>query len=234
MRQLGLPGLVLAEAPSLESFWPGANGDAAAAVQQMADGARIPMVFLHGPGGVGKTHLLKAAWRRAQEAGRRGGYLPLEQALMLDPALIEGWGELDFVALDGIEHVAGFALWQRALFRLSEELRERDAGLLVAARHPPDALGLELVDLASRLAWGPVYALAPLDDADLAALAGHLARTRGLKLPDAVANFLVRRIARDPQHVALAIARLDEAALAAQRRLSIPFARSVLLDETKA
>ncbi len=230
MQQLALAGLALADATRLEDFWPGPNVAAFAAIERLAAGANEPLVFLHGAAGSGKTHLLKAAWRAARERGTRTGYLPLDQASMLDPELIEGWGELDFVALDAVEKIAGFTVWEHALFRISEELRERGATLLVAGRKPPDALGLELADLASRLAWGPVYALEVLDDPELAALAMHIADARGLALPEPVADWLVRRLARDPASIAKTVARLDEAALAAQRRLTIPFVRATLLD----
>lgn len=231
MRQLGLPGLTLADATRFDAFWPGPNAAALEAAERAAAGGDEPVLYVHGPAGSGKTHLLKAAWRTAHERGRRAGYLPLGEALMLDPALIEGWGGLEFVALDACERIAGYAAWELALFRLVEESRERGACVLAAGRLPPDRLQLKLPDLASRLAWGPVYSLTPLDDAGLAALAAHLARARGLELPQAVASFLVRRLARDPGALADAIERLDKAALAAQRRLTIPFARSVLLGE---
>src|SRR5699024_8030592 len=109
-----------------------------------------------------------------------------------------------------------------------EALRESGATLVAAGRMPPDGLGLDLPDLATRLAWGPVYALRPLDDAQLAELAVHLARIRGLDLPAGSAAWLVRRLTRDAASLARAIDRLDRAALAAQRRLTIPFLREVL------
>ncbi len=234
MRQLALAGLTLADADRFEDFWPGPNAAAFVAVERLAEGGREPIVFMHGPAGSGKTHLLKAAWRAVRERGARAGYLPLGEAAMLDPELVEGWGGLDFVALDAVDKIAGFTVWERALFRIAEELRERGATLLAAARQPPDALGLELPDLASRLAWGPVYALVPLDDEGLAALAAHLAGARGLELPKAAAAWLVRRLPRDPASIADAVARLDGAALAAQRRLTIPFLRSVFFEALEA
>lgn len=230
MEQLALHGLTLADATRFEDFWPGPNAAVLAALERLAEGAREPVAFVHGPPASGKTHLLKAAWRRARERGIRAGYLPLEEAAMLDPELVEGWGELDFVTLDALEKIAGFDAWERALFRMIEALRERGATLTVAGRLPPDRIGLELPDLASRLAWGPVYALQPPDDAGLAALAIHLARARGLDLQDSVAAWLVKRVTRDPAGVTEAIERLDHAALAAQRRLTVPFLREVLLD----
>ncbi|MDN5864115.1 MAG: DnaA regulatory inactivator Hda [Gammaproteobacteria bacterium] len=228
MEQLALPGLTPSDAARFEDFWPGPNENVLAAIKRLAEGESEPVAFVHGPEASGKTHLLKAAWRRAREQGRRAGYLPLDEAAMLDPQLVEGWGELDVVALDAVEKIAAFGLWERALFRIAEELRERGATLLVAGRAPPDALGLELPDLASRLAWGPVYALQPLDDAQLGELAIHLARARGLDLPQNAADWLVKRLTRDTRSVARAIERLDHAALAAQRRLTVPFLRDVL------
>jgi DnaA-homolog protein len=228
MRQLGLTGLAPAEAARFEAFWPGPNAAALEATVRAARGEGDQVVFLHGPEDSGKTHLLKAAWRSATERGTRAGYLPLDEALMLDPQLIEGWGALDLVCLDAVERIARYRAWERALFRLAEELRERGARLLAAARRPPDQLGLALPDLASRLAWGPVYALMSLDDAGLASLATHLAQARGLELPGPVAAFLVRRVERGPAGIAKAVERLDEAALAAQRRLTVPFVRETL------
>jgi DnaA family protein len=230
MEQLALHGLTLADATRFEDFWPGPNAAALASLERLAKGAREPVAFVHGPAASGKTHLLKAAWRCARERGLRAGYLPLEEAAMLDPELVEGWGELDFVTLDALEKIAGFDVWERALFRMTEALRERGATLVVAGRLPPDRIGLELPDLASRFAWGPVYALQSPDDAGLVALATHLARVRGLDLPEAVAAWLVKRVTRDPTGVTAAIGRLDHAALAAQRRLTIPFLREVLFD----
>jgi DnaA family protein len=230
MQQLALSGFAPADATRFEDFWSGPNAAALEAIGQLAAGANEPVTFIHGPENSGKTHLLKAAWRVAREGGARAGYLPLDEAAMLDPELVEGWGELDFVALDAVGKIAGFDVWERALFRIAEELRERGASLLAAARQPPDALGLELPDLASRLAWGPVYALAPLDDAGLAALAAHLANARGLALPAPAAAWLVRRLPRDPRSIVAALNRLDAAALAAQRRLTVPFLREVLRD----
>ena len=230
MRQLGLSGLSLATATHFDTFWPGPNQAACAAARESAAGDGERIVFLHGPTGVGKSHLLKAAWRGAHERGATCAYLSFDDAYMLDPDLIEGWGALDFVALDALERIAGYAAWERALFRLLEALRERSAGWLAAGREPPDRLGLELPDLASRLAWGPIYSMQLLDEAELAALAVHVAGTRGLELPETVAQFLVARLARDPEAISEAVARLDEAALAAQRRLTIPFVREALFD----
>ena len=54
------------------------------------------------------------------------------------------------------------------------------------------------------------------------------ARLRGLELPDETWQWLQRRLPRDMRSLYELLDTLDEAALAAQRRLTVPFIRDVL------
>ncbi len=55
-----------------------------------------------------------------------------------------------------------------------------------------------------------------------------MAAQRGLELGPEVAAFLLRRVRRDTHELAALVERLDAAALAAQRALTVPFVREVL------
>jgi DnaA family protein len=74
------------------------------------------------------------------------------------------------------------------------------------------------------------YVLRPLDDADMLAALSCRAAGRGLELPEETASFLLKRIPRDPASVFNLLDRLDEASMIEQRRLTIPFVKSVLAD----
>ncbi len=60
------------------------------------------------------------------------------------------------------------------------------------------------------------------------------ARTRGVDLPEDVARWLQRLHARDMGTLYPLLDTLDSTALVAQRRLTLPFIRSVLLTRAKA
>ena len=182
-------------------------------------------VYLWGDSGCGRSHLLQAACREAGEAGRRAAYLPLAS---LAPAALEGLEALDLVALDDLETIARDHAWERALFIAYEALRGTRAGLLVASRIAPAGLPLALADLRSRLASGAVYQLRPLDDGQKQEALALRARLRGLELPDDTSQFLMTRYARDMHALCRMLDELDAASLAAQRRLTIPFVKSVL------
>ena len=68
-RQLAL-GLTLQPAFSFDSFIPGPNGEALDAVRRLAAGAGEPYLYLWGPAGVGKSHLLQAAAQQGHQVAR--------------------------------------------------------------------------------------------------------------------------------------------------------------------
>ncbi|MGI9305574.1 MAG: HdaA/DnaA family protein, partial [Gammaproteobacteria bacterium] len=76
--------------------------------------------------------------------------------------------------------------------------------------------------------WGPVFRLHLLDDeqklATLRARAAHL----GLELPLEAAEYLMKNCPRDLGRLLGIVDELDHASLAAQRRITVPFIKSVL------
>ncbi|MCK8516083.1 DnaA regulatory inactivator Hda [Methylonatrum kenyense] len=210
---------------TLEQFVAGANSDALAALRGEL-GSDSESLVIYGAAGTGKTHLLQAACREL--AGGTSSYVPLAAASELSPALLEGLDAMTLVALDDLQAIAGHGAWEEAVFHLFNGIRARGGRLVLAARQAPSALGLLMPDLTSRLQWGLVYRLQPLDEDALLAALQNRARQRGLELPSEVGRFLLNRFPRDCHSLFGLLETLDRAALAAQRRLTIPFVRQVL------
>ena len=120
--QLPLP-ITLDEGATFESFYAGPNGAAVAALQTLARDGGTAVLFIHGADGTGKSHLLQAACRAATAAGRRAMYLPMGQAVLLDPSAVENFDSYDLVCLDDVQRVAGTEPWQRALLTLIVSLK---------------------------------------------------------------------------------------------------------------
>jgi DnaA family protein len=87
---------------------------------------------------------------------------------------------------------------------------------------------VQLADLRSRLAWGPVFQLQSLSDVEKYEALRIRANLRGLELPRNVAEYLMRHYPRDLFGLFERLEALDTAAMAMQRRLTIPFVKSVL------
>ena len=210
------------EPPSFDNFVLGRNREAVGAIRESAAGRGDRYLYLAGPAGTGKTHLLIAAARAA-----KGFYLDAGEP-GIGPEVTERLETARLVCLDGIGAAAGRSDWEQALFRLFNGLESAGASLIVADRSPPGRLGLGLPDLASRFASGPVLGLAVLGESELGGVLVSRARARGFELSPQVAAYLVTRERRDVRHLLALLDRLDRHSLAAQRPVTIPFVRSLL------
>jgi DnaA family protein len=221
-------GLALRDSARFDSFFPGQNREAVASLQAAARGAGESLVYIAAPAGLGKTHLLQAACHTAGECRHTAGYLPMGELRHAPAVVFEGLEQLELICLDDVDAIAGEALWEHALFDLFNRLRDAGRTLLVTASRKPDESGFRLPDLVSRLGWGVCYVLKPMAEADIIAALAYRARGRGLELPDETAQFLLRRFPRDLPTLFALFETLDFASLVEQRRLTIPFVKSVL------
>lgn len=226
MEQLPL-GVRLPDRAVFASFLPGRNREALAHALQVAAGRAAGATWFCGPASAGKTHLLQAICSQASES-RRAGYFPLAQLAELGVGVLEGLPQLQCVCLDDLAAVAGRLEWERALFGILRELEEGGGALVMAAQPPPALLAWALPDLGSRCAAGAVLPLRALDESEQQQALQLRARLRGLELPEETSRWLQRRFPRDMRRLYGLLDTLDDAALAAQRRLTVPFIREVL------
>lgn len=216
-------GVGLPDSAVFATYHAGPNATAVAAVAGTES-----VVFLYGSAGVGKSHLLQAACAAATGAGRRAALLPLAQHASLKPTVIDGWHNYDLVCVDDIGAVAGDAAWEHALFGLYNALRARGGRWIAAGADIPGALGFGLMDLASRLAAGPVFCLQALDDDGRVAALALRAHQRGFELPEEVARYLLKRSPRDMNTLYLVLEELDRASLSQQRKVTIPLLKTII------
>jgi DnaA family protein len=210
------------------STFVGAPAGAIDQLDALASGLSADWLYLSGPSASGKTHLLLAACASAHAAGHRPAFLPVASAagrLRDALAALEG---MDLVAVDGVEAIAGNREDEVALFDFHNRARAAGTAVAYAADTRPDVLALVLPDLRSRLSQCAGIALAPLDDEGRREVLRQRAQRRGLAVDEAALDWLMRRVGRDLGSLAQLFDRLDHAALAAQRRLTVPFLRQVL------
>jgi DnaA family protein len=226
MEQLPL-GVRLRAASTFASFQTGPNASVVAALEARAVTPALPPLWLYAAAGAGRTHLLQASCALAGARGRRACYLPLAERWP-SAEMTVGLEQLDLVCLDDLDRVAGHAAWERALFALYNELAERGGNLVISASAGPAALPVSLPDLASRLSACVVWHLRALDETEQGLALLARARALGIDLPEETLAYLQRRLPRDLAALCDALDRLDAAALSQQRRLTVPFVRSVL------
>ncbi|MDP9196910.1 MAG: DnaA/Hda family protein [Pseudomonadota bacterium] len=179
-----------------------------------------PVLVLHGSAGSGKTHLAHV-WQMRSHAE------------FLDPDMLEHPDRLrDMVSssprliLDYPPVLSPAA--QQGLFHLYQLLVEKKGSLLILARTPPAQWPLVIEDARSRLLAAPSAALEPPDDSLLAAVLVKLFSDRQIRVEESLIRFLVRHMERSFDAARRTVEALDQAALAAKSRVTLPLARSVL------
>lgn len=189
------------------------NRDAFGWIERWPDWPARALV-LHGLPGSGKTHLAHL-WRARAKA-----------QLMTSTAIDgDAFPEAAAIAIDDADTAP-----EEPLLHTYNSAIERGAAVLLTMRVAPASLPIKLPDLASRLRSLPVVGIAPPDDPLLGAvLVKHFADRQVRVAPEVIA-YLVARIERSFAAAASVAARLDEAALAAGRRITVRLAREAMPD----
>lgn len=211
----------------LEDFVAGPNRAALEAVRHLLDEPGGSL-FLSGPEGCGKSHLLNALCHAAREREMGAFYIALKRLPEEAAAGLEGLQALDLVCVDDFDRVAGNPVWEEALFHCFNEVRAASGRLLISSRQPLSALALGLPDLASRLAWGVRLKLQVPDDAGKLEILRQRARSLHIELPEDVQGYLLKHSKRDMASLLSLVEQIRNAAFAEKRKITVPLAREVL------
>lgn len=177
----------------------------------------------------GKTHLLLAACEYSEQFDLRHQYIDLQGMQQLPPQALLGLVNQDVVCLDNVQLVDNNKQWQTAIFDvINQFIESNNKLLLISTRSHPDLMNYRLLDLKTRLDWGTKFTILPLkDDLILKALVLHM-QALGFVVEQEVAKFLVSRCKRDMHQLMSMVKTLDEVSLAKQRKITIPFVKTVL------
>lgn len=220
MKQIPLPIGPQPE-PTFDNFVPGANAPALQHLRELVLPAAP--VYLWGPAGSGKSHLLRGLAARSQAQGQRVGWF--DAADSLPWVLAPDWSAVVIDRCDALDAQA-----QQAAFALFIEAAAHGVQVAAAGRLPPVDLPLR-DDLRTRLGWGHVFALQQLPDAETRAALRREGDRRGILLSDELMDHLLTHFPRDLGHLMRLFDRLDSFALARSRRLTVPLLRQMLAEE---
>jgi len=205
--------------PTLDNFVAGRNVELLSALRHALAGTTSERCFyLWGETGSGKSHLLQAVMRQARGMGQFAQYA---SATVPEPAQAVAVDDVE--ALDEAGQVAMFALYNRQ--------RESGGMLLVSGTAAPAHLTLR-DDLRTRLGWGLVYQVHPLNDAEKSLALEQHALARGFELPPEVTQYLLRHGRRDLPSLLAVLDALDAECLRLKRGASVPLLKEIMLKNT--
>lgn len=210
------------QTPTLDNFVAGNNLELMQVLHNLTDPASTEAVYLWGPIGCGKSHLLRATATAA--AQNRSVYIT--QAASVGERLDVPPGTL--LIVDDLEQLAPTA--QVALFRAFIAARPDRLALLLSGTTPPLQLALakEREDLRTRVGQCLIYEIKPLSDEEKAAALQQHASGKGMKLEEAIVQYLLRHGRRDLPSLLATVDALDQASLELKRPATLPLLREIM------
>ena len=184
---------------------------AAIAVSKNPGQAYNPL-FIYGPPGVGKTHLLYAIANgiRKKNPDANIVYIKGDQfTVELVEAIQNGknvefrskYREADLFLVDDIQFIAGKELTQEEFFHTFNKLYEEHKQIVLTSdRKPDDMLTLE-ERLRSRFIWGLTVDIQPPDYETRMAILRNKARSLGLDLSDDVCNYIAINVTNNVRQI---------------------------------
>ncbi|HSI60354.1 MAG TPA: DnaA/Hda family protein [Ideonella sp.] len=221
--------LPLAMAPEavqdFDAFEPGDNALVLAHLRGLVQPGTPaqPPVYLHGPGGTGKSHLLHALQRQVAQQGRQAAWFDAERPLPWE--FDDAWS---LVLIDGADRLSPEQ--QHAAFTLFVEAATHAVQMVSAGRLPPVDLAVR-EDLRTRFGWGPVFALQALDEAGTRSVLLREAGRMGLKLTPDVMDYLLTRFARDLSSLMSLLQQLNSFSIAELRPVTVPLLKKMIAEE---
>ena len=205
-----LLNLVEPEAPTLENFRVGVNGELIAALKDCRKGVGPQFIYIWGPPGSGRSHLL-----RALTPTQRMRVPEFDEATLL-------------YTVDNVEKLDEEDL--ERLFYLMNEVRAHPASRIVCAGAVrPNELEIR-EDVKTRLMWGLAYRLQYLSADEAVEEFLRLARERGIEFGPGQRRWIEIRCPRDMRGLRRFLDAVDALAVREQRRITAALLDAALKD----
>ena len=202
---------------------------------------RYSPLFLSGPPGCGKTHLLEGVWRHARQTApsRRTMYLSAEQFTTQFVEALRGSGlpsfrrkyrDVDLLLIDDLQFFAGKPSTLVELQHTVDTLVRGGRQIVFAADRSLGELNKLGSELTARIGGGLVCAIDPADTQTRLGILEQLAATHANPTPRTVLEWLSTQLDGDARQLAGALNRLHATSEALNARIDLPFAQRALAD----
>ena len=178
--------------------------NAALAVTDKPASAYNPL-FIYGPSGLGKTHLLYAIANRIQKNYPDFNIVYISSEQFTNELIIalrehrnvefrKKYRNADLLLMDDIQFIGGKASTEEEFFHTFNELFEGRKQIVVTSDRPPNEISLLADRLRTRFEGGLICDIIPPDYETRMAIIQNKANSLGIDLPDDICNYIAENI----------------------------------------
>jgi chromosomal replication initiator protein len=201
-------------------------------------------LFIYGPVGLGKTHLMQAITGYVQKhhPQLKHCYLSSEQftnelinAIRHKSTIQfrQKYRGIDVLLIDDIHFIAGKESTQEEFFHTFNTLHDNRKQIIICSDRPPKEIANLEERLVSRFAWGLITDIQPPDFETRVAILKKKLELESAKVPDDVIYFIAEQIKTNIRELEGALIRVVAYSLLEEKPISLPMAKNILKDMVK-
>ena len=196
-------------------------------------------LFIYGPSGLGKTHLLYAITNEVKKKKTNAEVIYIKGEDFTNQ-LIEAlasqktaefrnkYRSCDMLLIDDIQFIAGKVSTQEEFFHTFNALYEEHKQIILTSDRPPREIKTLEDRLKTRFEWGLIADIQPPDLELRIAIIKKKAEQVNIVIPDDVLNFLAENLRSNIRQIEGAIKKLGALAFLNGREISMELARSCI------
>ncbi len=199
-------------------------------------------VFIYGPTGLGKTHLIQAIGNFAQNSGKSVIYATSEQFMndftynlqnQTPDRFREKYRNCDVLLIDDVQFFADKIRTQEEFFHTFNELHNSKKQIVLTSDKPPKMInGLE-ERLQSRFEWGLISDVTFPELETKIAIINKKCELDGIDLNASVVNYIASNMGDNIREIESAIISLNAYASIMKQEIDLEFAKNALKEQIK-
>ena len=225
-RQLALQ-IQINERASLNNFFVSKNNNKTIQVLKniLFSSDSGAQVFIDDLGSNGKSYLLQAICNDFSNSNNSSIYIPMQEAINLDPSILEGVSELNLICIDDVDLINKRREWEIALFNLINECYEKDCFLLLSG----SINKLEAIpDLVSRIKKMETLRLEAINDDELLEATQAISKNLNIEISDKNMNYLINNSKRDIKTIFRTLSQLEKESLERKKSIGLNLIKEVI------
>lgn len=201
----------------------------------------VSPVFLHGPTGCGKTHLLEGITTATRRLPGRKRIVNLSAERFTSyflealkgsglPSFRRKYRDVDLLLIDDVQFFIGKRATLVELQHTMDAMLRQGNQIVLAADRPPSELRALGLEITARMTGGLVCNIEPADEETRLGILQQVALQRGVDAPHEVLQMMACQLHGDARQLVGALNRLQAASEALQADITLPMAEAALTD----
>ena len=182
-------------------------------------------IFIDDLGSNGKSYLLQAICNDFSNSNNSSIYIPMQEAINLEPSILEGVSELNLICIDDIDLINSRREWEIALFNLINECYEKECFLLLSG----SINKLEAIpDLVSRIKKMETLRLEAINDDELLEATKAISKNLNMEISDKNMNYLINNSKRDIKTIFRTLSQVEIESLERKKSIGLDLIKEVI------